>query len=115
MNNAERQHAIEMLRAAAAKLTATKLTARPMAAYSLELDPREYRALQIMADRGYDGGLIENASEAEDTDDGGTILRFTESDAWAVSEAYEQDPDAFGTLASSSLMRKMLDFVDEIV
>ena len=86
-------------------------------AYTIELTKEEYRSAMVMSDRGYLGMITVHATFAEETDDGGYTLAFTEPDAWKVLETIESDPHAVWALTtpSTSLGKKFQHFVDQIV
>lgn len=86
---------------------------RPIA-YTLTLTHEEFKTLQWMEARGYSGDLIKHAFEC-DGDETGIELRYRESDAWSVTDAIEEDSDAFGTCGTTDLVRKMYAFIDAIV
>lgn len=86
-------------------------------AYMIELTAEEYRSALVMSDCGYLGEITIHATFAEENDEGGYTLAFTEPDAWKVLETIDADPHAVWALTtpSTSLGEKFQHFVDGIV
>ncbi len=86
--------------------------------YSIErLDKTEYATLRWLADRGYDAGILDTAGVHEEHEDGGATLGdVVECDAWTITGAVDDDPDAFlACCGSRSLAEKLRAFLDAIV
>lgn len=86
--------------------------------YQLEpLTPREFATLQWLAERGYDGGLLDLAGVEEELPNGDILLgALRESEAWEFHENVEEDPHAFLTSSGAAgLNQKMWQLLDSIV
>jgi hypothetical protein len=89
--------------------------------YTLTLTAEEYRSAEYMCARGYLGGLTEQATETETSEDETTVtLRFRESDIWPVCELYSGDENDLMdfwalTTPDTSLGRKVCELLDRVV
>lgn len=73
--------------------------------YQMTLSEEDFQLLLWMRDRGYDAGLIDNAREEVEREDGGVTLFWSEYALWQVTEMYEEDPGAFLTCCGSETLR----------
>lgn len=83
-------------------------------AYRIELWREEYTTLCWLAERGYDGSILDNCTVDENGPD--VTLELTEAQAWEVNECVNDDPDAFLTCnGDKQLARKLQTFLNSIV
>ena len=83
---------------------------------------RDWETLHWLADRGYDGGVLnagtysDKCAEFEGMLCAPYVLDIDEPSAWEVCDAVEEDPDAFlACCGSDTLERVLIDFVGSIV
>lgn len=82
----------------------------------ITLDETEQYTLQWLADRGYDGSFLEEATLITDNDDGSVTYEIDNNGCCAVSEYVDSDPDAFlACCGSQSLADKLISVINKAV